>query len=45
MGGRPGLLGIAVERAATVVANGGLSTWGFKTDLTVLAVFWWGVSD
>ena len=32
MGGRPGLLGIAVESAAvaTVAANGELSTWGFK---------------
>ena len=32
MGGRPGLSGITVESpaAATVAANGGLSTWGFK---------------
>ena len=32
MGGRPGLPGIAVDSAAaaTVAANGGVSTWGFK---------------
>ena len=34
MGRRPGLPGIAVESVAeaTVAANGGMSTWGFKVD-------------
>ena len=32
MGSRPGLPSIAIESTtlATVAANGGLSTWGFK---------------
>ena len=40
MDGRPGLTGNAVKAAAgaTVAANGGLSTWGFKTSLTVVSL-------